>query len=205
MAATAFAELLRHEPRHWGAHRRDATLLLLEKLDAPRDEAPLDAQSKDGSTAFSLAVRHGHDRVALLLHSRGVDLEKVTHRGASPFLIACQEGHAALAEWRTLRVLPRHPNLVAVLDAFVDPGEAAGVGGAQPPDRLVHVAEGVRRDAAGRGAEPAHVGLEAAVAWLFVVFREGKFSCRRDANVSVSSATPSSNCFCQSNIVSVVN
>jgi len=86
------------------AAARAGQLEVVEFLLSPqggirRDEAPLDAQSNDGSTAFSLAVRHGHERVARLLHSRGVDLEKVTHRGASPFLIACQEGHAELAEW----------------------------------------------------------------------------------------------------------
>lgn len=71
--------------------------LLLSKLGPPGLD--VNVQTKDGSTAFSLACRHGQAAIARLLHSRGADIELVTHRGATPFLIACQEGHAALAEW----------------------------------------------------------------------------------------------------------
>ncbi len=71
--------------------------LLLSKLGPP--ELDINSKTKDGSSAFSLACRHGHAAIARLLRSRGADIELVTHRGATPFLIACQEGHAKLAEW----------------------------------------------------------------------------------------------------------
>jgi ankyrin repeat protein len=77
--------------------RLEVVELLLSKAGPPGLD--VNAQTKDGSTAFSLACRHGHAVIAHLLHTRAADLELVTNRGATPFLIACQEGHAALAEW----------------------------------------------------------------------------------------------------------
>ena len=86
-------------PLHAAARcgRLQVVELLLSKRGPPGLE--VDAQTKDGSTAFSLACRHGYAPIARALHSHGIDNERVTHRGATPFLIACQEGHAALAEW----------------------------------------------------------------------------------------------------------
>lgn len=74
-------------------HRTTVQLLLKTKL------FDVNAATVDGSTAFSLACRYGHSAVAVALFDGGADIEQPTNRGATPFLIACQEGQFWLADW----------------------------------------------------------------------------------------------------------
>ncbi|KAK4865979.1 hypothetical protein LT330_008719 [Penicillium expansum] len=59
----------------------------------------IDQTDEEGQSAFDLAVRHGHTKVAQMLKERGAECDRKSTLGRTPLEEAARRGHIKMIEW----------------------------------------------------------------------------------------------------------